>query len=724
MENKKISRRELINFGVKGCAAIGLSQAFSGPIFALNSGGQSKTVHGACYHDCPDCCSWTVTAVDGKITQFEASKSNPFTAGKLCNKMDNFPDDVTFHPERVLTPLKRTGKKGKGEFQPVSWEQAIDEIAGRLKSIIQKKGSQAVLPYSYAGTEGLIQHNTLSGRFFARLGSTELERTICGDAAAAGVAATIGDTTGVLPEDIIHSRYIILWGTNPVTNNQHLWPFILKAKEKGAKIVVIDPFQSATALVADHYIQPMPGTDTELALGMINVILSEQLQDQEYIDRYTIGIDELKTHVKKYDPESVAKTTGLEPQTIVSLAKEYARAQPSLIRLLIGIEKHASGANACRAVAMLPALTGAWKQLGGGLMHFTFGLFGQSLNWERLSLAETIAKTPARKINMIQIGRALNDTSLKPPIHAMIVYNSNPAVIAPDQNQVLKGLLRDDLMTVVLEHFITDTARYADYVLPATTQLEHWDLMISWGQDYINLNQPPLAPRGQSKPNSEIFRTLSKAMGFQEDYLYESDLDIIQKTLKSNHPYMKGITFESLMKNGWARLQTPVPWIPHAEGNFATPSKKCEFFSTANDSAASSLPEHKPVHYSDEDLKKYPLQLLAIKSTRTFLNTSHANVKHLLQKEGLAYLDIHQTDAKFRGIAEGDEVKVHNAKGQVILTARIKNKVRPGVVCIPQGFWPSLMKGGSSANALTNDRLTDMGNGSALQEARVEVTKS
>ena len=725
-KNKKISRRKLLDLSMKGCAAIGLSQAYSGPLFALNSiGNQSKTVHGACYHDCPDACSWTVTAVDGKITQFEASRSNPYTAGKLCNKMNNFPDDVTFHPDRILTPLKRTGKKGKGEFQPVSWEQAMNEIATRLKSILKEKGGEAVLPYSYAGTEGLIQHDAMSSRFFARLGSTQLERTICGDAAAAGVMATNGDTTGVLPEDIFHSRYIILWGTNPVVSNPHLWPFILKAKEKGAKIVVIDPFQSATAQLADRHIQPLPGTDTALALGMIHVILSSQLQDQEYIDHFTIGIEELKAHVSKYDPESVAKTTGLEPGLIVTLAKEYAATQPSLIRLLIGIEKHAGGANTCRAIAMLPALTGAWRHLGGGLMHLTYELFGKALNWERLNLAESIATSKTRMVNMIQIGRALNDPSMNPPIHAMLVYNSNPAVIAPDQNAVLKGLLRDDLMTVVLEHFVTDTARYADYVLPATTQLEHWDLMESWGQNYINLNQPAIEPRGQSRSNSEIFRMLAKAMGYQEEYFRESDVDIIQKTLKSDHPYMKGITFDSLMKTGWARLQLPSPWIPHAKGDFATSSKKCEFFSKANPKSPSShLPEHQPVSYSDEDLKKYPLQLLSIKSTHHFLNTSHANVKHLQRKEGTPYLDIHETDAKARGIVEGDEVKVHNAKGQVLLTARIKNKVRPGVVCMPQGFWPSLMKGGCSANALTNDRLTDMGNGSALQEARVEVTKS
>jgi anaerobic selenocysteine-containing dehydrogenase len=718
----KITRRKVMDLGVKAGAVIGASRAFGNPLFALANPGESKTVHGACYHDCPDSCSWTVTAVDGKITNFAASKTNPYTAGKLCNKMDNFPSDVTFHPNRILTPLKRTGAKGKAEFKPISWEDALKEISARLKAVIQEHGGESVLPYSYGGTEGLVQSDAMSGRFFARIGASKLEATICGDAAVSGVAAANGDDTGVLPEDIVHSRYILLWGTNPIVSNQHLWPLILKAKQSGAKIVVVDPFQSATAQVADRHIQLMPGTDAALALSMIHVILTEGLQDQDYIDRYTLGIQELKDHVKKYDPISAGKVTGLEPEVIVSLAKEYSRTQPSLIRLLIGIEKHAGGANACRAIAMLPALTGAWRRLGGGLMHLTFELYGKALNWERLTLAERIATSKTRKINMVQIGRALNDSAMKPPLRALFVFNSNPAVIAPDQNQVLKGLQREDLLTVVAEHFLTDTARYADFVLPATTQLEHWDLQTSWAQDYINLNPPVISPRGQSKSNSQIFRDLAKAMDFQDDYFSESDEEIIRETLNTKHPYMKGITFESLMKTGWARLQLPAPWIPHAEGNFATKSKKCEFVITTAD-GMKSLPEQISPVYSAEELKKYPLQLLSIKSTRNFLNTSHANVRHLLQKEGIPYLDIHDADAKSRGISDGDAVKVHNARGHVLLTARIKNKVRMGIVCMPQGFWPSLMKGGSSANALTTDALTDMGNGSALQETRVEVTK-
>ena len=368
---------------------------------------------------------------------------------------------------------------------------------------------------------------------------------------------------------------------------------------------------------------------------------------------------------------------------------------------------------------MLPALTGAWRHRGGGLLHFTFELFGAALHWDRLELGKSLEKKETRSVNMIRIGRALTDSSIHPAIHALFVYNSNPAVIAPDQNRVVEGLKREDLMTVVLEHFMTDTARYADYVLPATTQLEHWDLMDSWGSTHINLNQPAIAPRGQSRSNSDIFRALAKAMGYNEDYFNEGDIEIIQKTLQSGHPYLKGITFESLKKTGWARLQLPEPWLPFAEGHFKTDSGKCEF-----KSARLPMPEQKPASFTDEEMKLYPLQLLSIKSTRHFLNTSHANVRHLREKEGVPCLDIHPADAKARGISDGATVKVYNQRGNVQLIARIRNRVLPGIVCMPQGFWPSLMKGGSSANALTPDLLTDMGDGSALQETRVQVEQA
>lgn len=637
--------------------------------------------------------------------------------------MNRFPDDVTFHPDRVLTPLKRIGKKGEGRFEKISWEQAISEVAQKLNSVIDEKGPEAVLPYSFAGTEGLVQKNSISARFFAHIGASKLGRTICGDAAVTGVLATNGQSTGVLPEDAIHSKYIIIWGTNPVISNQHLWPFIQEARKQGAKLVVIDPFKSKTASRADWHIQPKPGTDTALALGMMHVILKENLQDQDYIDNYTQGIEALKVHLEKYDLARVSELTGLDENTMIQLAREYADAQPSLIRVLIGMEHQANGASAFQAVSMLPALTGAWRHHGGGLMHMTYELYGEAFNWERLNLAGEIEKSETRTISMIQIAKALNDAAVG--IDALFVYNSNPAVIAPNQNLVIKGLEREDLFTVVLEHFITDTARFADYVFPATSQLEHWDLMNSWGQTYVNINDPAIDPIGESKPNTEFFRLLAKEMGFTESYLFESDLEIIKKTLDSDHEYLEGIDFDYLKEHGWAKLKLSEPWIPFAKGNFGTPSGKCEFYSTALEKEGlAPLPEYNAVTYSNEELAKYPLQLLTVKSTGNFLNSSHANVGRLLKKEGEPLLDIHVSDAATRSISDGDELKVKSQNGAMLIKAKITDRVRPGVVCVPQGYWSSLVKGGSSANALTSDAFTDMGNGAAFHETRVEVEKA
>jgi anaerobic selenocysteine-containing dehydrogenase len=722
-QRKKITRRKFMDLGVQGYAGLGITQAVGGSLLTLGctEEARAKVVHGACYHDCPDTCSWTTTTVNNLVTRFEASTSNPYTAGKLCGKMDDFPNSVTFHPDRILTALKRTGNKGEGLFEPISWEKALTEVSERLSSIIKAHGGESVLPYSFAGTEGLIQKNLISGRFFARLGASRLERAICGDAAVTGVLYTNGQTTGVLPEDMVYSKYIILWGTNTITSNQHLWPLIQQARNKGAKLVVVDPFVSHTAMEADQHIQLMPGTDSLLALGLMQVIIEENLYDKSYVNSYTVGFKELSEHVKSFDPASIALTTGIPPETIRNLAREYANASPSLIRVLIGMEHQSNGAGAFRAVSILPALTGAWQKRGGGLMHMTYELFGESLNWERLNLIQQIENPATRSINMSQLGMALTETT-SPPVHSLFVYNSNPAVIAPNQNKVLEGLRREDLFTVVLEHFMTDTARYADYIFPATTQLEHWDLMTSWGQTYINLNEPALAPRGDSKTNTEFFRLLADKMNLKEDYLYEGDLELIKSALKTNHPYMEGITFESLRKSGWARLNLPEPWLPHEKGNFKTPSGKCEFFSESMATEGlSPLPAYVPVILSDEVKEKFPLQLLSIKSTRNFLNTSHANVSGLRKKEGEPQLDIHPEDAFARNISDKSTVRVFNENGEVLLTASVRSKVPKGVVCMPQGHWPSLIKGGSSANALTEELLTDMGGGAALNEARVEV---
>ena len=713
---KEITRRNFLEISTQGVVGLGLAPLITASCSDANG---AKTVNGACCLDCPDSCSWQVTVTNNQVTEFKAANEHPFTAGKLCDKMANYPTDVTYSPKRLLTPLKRIGKKGEGKFEEITWEKAMSEISTQLQTISKEKGGEAILPFSYGGNEGKVQANA-GDNFFAQIGATQLERNICGGAVEAGIMATNGQTTGVLPEDIIHSRHIILWGTNPVHSNQHLWTIIEKARTKGAKLVVIDPFQSQTAVKADWHIQPLPGTDTALALGLIHVILVEKLQDQDYIDQYTTGIDELTKHVANYSPKAVAQLTGLDETDITQLARDYANGSPSLIRVLIGLEHQANGASAARAIAMLPALTGAWRQLGGGLMNMTYELFGDALNNQLLDIPDVLKNKKTRKVNMVQLGKALTTNELSPAIHALFVFNSNPAVTMPNQNLVVKGLERADLLTIVLEHFMTDTARYADYVFPATTALENWDLLTSYGTPYLTINEPAIDPLGQSKPNTEFFRLLSKAMGFTEKYLYHTDLDMVKSLLDSDKPYLKGITFESLRKTGWAKLNVPYNWMPHAEGNFGKPGGKCKLYDA---DLNPPIADYVPFAYSADDLARYPLHLLTIKSTKNFLNSTRANHDKHTRNEGKPYLDIHEADAKTRTIAEGDELKVFNQRGEVYLTARIKNKVRKGVVCMPQGFWSSLMKGGSSANALTHDLLTDMGGSAALQEARVEVVK-
>lgn len=699
---KEINRRKFLELSVQGSIGISLATV---PAISLSSCSSdlSKTVHGACYHDCPDRCSWKITTVENKISDFSPSTDHPFTAGKLCNKMVNFPSDVTFHPDRILTPLKRTGKKGTGQFETITWKKALSEIAEKLTNTIAEKGGEAILPYSFGGNQGLVQGRAIANKFFAHIGASTLEKKICGDPAVEGVLATNGQTTGVLPEDIVHSKFIILWGTNPILSNQHLWPFIQKAKSKGAQIVVIDPFQSQTALEADWHIQLMPGTDTVLALGLINVILSENLQDDDYIEKYTSGIIELKEHVEQYSPEEVSKITGITEDTVIELARAYAKSDMTLIRVLVGMEHQANGGSAFRSVAMLPAITGAWRQLGGGLMHMTYELFGEALNWEKINPPPELTKEPTRSINMVQLGKALNDPTLDPPIDALFVYNSNPAVTTPNQNLVVQGLEREDLLTIVLEHFITDTARYADYVFPATSVLENWDILTSWGTPYLTINQPAIKPVGEAKSNSEFFRLLAKEMGFTASYLFEDDLYLVKSIFDSNHEYLKGITFESLKNTGWARLNVPEKWIPHAEGNFKTSSGKCTLY---NPAIEPPLPEYIRPTYSQEEMENYPFQLLTIKTTKNFLNSSHANVDYLVKKEGEPLLDISEEDASALNIKNGDPVNVFNQRGKVIVNARVRKKVRKGVLCLPQGYWSSLSQGGSSANALTNDHLT------------------
>ena len=685
-----------------------------------------NVVRGACPHDCPDTCAWQVTVQDGRAVGLHGDREHPFTRGGLCSKVNHYIERA-YSPERLLYPLKRVGPKGTGQFVRVSWDEALDDIAGRLKAIVTRESGAAVLPYSYLGTQGLIQCNAMSQRFFNRLGATRLQRAICGGAGTAGIVATNGISLGIMPEDVVHSRFIVLWGTNTVVTNLHLWHFVKEAQRQGAKVVVIDPVKTRTAEMADRHIRPLPGTDAALALGMMHVIVRDGLHDADYVERHVVGFDQLRPRLAEYPPERVAKITGLSPVEIIELAQAYATTRPAVIRLLIGMEHRSHGAMAYRTIACLPALVGAWRERGGGLLSITGRLRMLGLNLPAVELPQ-LENSAIRSINMVQLGRALTDPDMVPPIRALVVYNSNPAAITPNQNLVLQGLRRENLFSVVVEQFMTDTARYADYVLPATTQIEHLDLFWSWGHAYLTLNEPAIKPVGEAIPNTEFFRRLARRMGFTDACFRDSDEDMVRAALTSTHAYAQGITFERLKQQGWARLNVPEDFRPFANGGFATPSGKCEFYSeTLAKQGLDPLPCYAPAsgnaQGSGEARSRYPLSLVTAKSALHFLNSTYANLSRHLEAEGEPLIDMHPQDAAPRGISNGDMVRAHNVRGELRLRARVADRVVPGVVAVPSGWWASLSPNGSSANALTADGLSDMGGGGDFHDTLVDVER-
>jgi anaerobic selenocysteine-containing dehydrogenase len=684
----------------------------------------STTVLGACPHDCPDTCAWQVTVADGVAVKLVGDAAHPITRGGLCAKVNHYLERV-YSADRLLYPMRRSGPKGEGRFERVHWDEALDDISQRLKEIAAVHGPTAVLPFSYLGTMGLIQGQSVETRFFSQLGATRLVRAVCGSCGGSGIEATIGTRTGMLPVDIAQSRFIVLWGTNTVVTNLHLWPFIREAKANGATVVVVDPARTRTAQAADWHVQPKPGTDAALALGMMHVIVGEGLHDADYVERHTLGFDRLCERLTEYPPVRVAELTGLESDEVVRLARAYASTRPAAIRLLVGMEHHAHGAMAYRSIACLPALVGAWRERGGGLLYMTAGLHFAALNAEAITTAED---PTVRSVNMVQLGRALTDPTLDPPIKALVVWNANPAATAPNQRLVLEGLRRDDLFTVVHEQFLTDTARHADYVLPATTQLEHLDLMWSWGHDYLALNRPAIAPLGEAIPNTELFRRLAERMRFEDPAFFASDEALARAALDSDHPHLAGITYDRLVAEGWVRLNLPDDWRPFAEGNFPTPSGKCEFWSDAlGTEGIDPQPGYEPASEnaaSDPGLgEHYPLALVAAKGALHFLNSSYANLPRPLRAEQEPRLDVHPTDAAPRGITDGDEVRVFNRRGEVRLPARVGDGIRPGVVAMPSGWWASLSPGGAAANALTADGLSDRGEGGDFHDTLVEVVR-
>lgn len=683
---------------------------------------------GACPHDCPDTCSWVVTVQDGRAVALRGNPDHPITRGFLCPKVDRYLERV-YHPDRVLYPLRRVGAKGEGKFKRISWDEALDEVASRFLALAQGAyGPQAILPYSYAGTMGLVQSQSMDRRFFHKLGASLLARTICSTAGARGYKYTIGASIGTPPEAFAAARFILIWGSNVLTSNVHLWPFIMEARKQGARVVCIDPVRTRTAAQSDQWLPIRPGTDAALALAMMHVIFTEGLEDQDYIERYCLGGELLRERVAEWTPERAASITGLPAVDIVALARAYATARPSAIRINYGLQRHAGGGMAVRTISCLPAIVGAWRDYGGGIQLSTSGAF--PLNTDALERSDLIPPG-TRTLNMIELGRILNEVK-DPPVMALCVYNSNPAAVAPDQEEVVRGLKREDLFTVVLEQFLTDTTDYADIVLPATTQLEHWDLNKPYGHYYLQVNQPAIAPLGESKPNSEIFRLLAHRLGFTDACFEDSDTDIIRQALASHAPALpskdltlQGITFERLLQEGFARLNLPEPFIPFAEGHFPTPSGKCEFFSEQMARAGfDPLPAYTPPRESAESAPelaaRYPLACVS-PPAHYFLNSTFVNVAPLRRRVGEPELLIHPEDADDRGIATGDPVRVFNDRGSFVVKARVTEGVRPGVVMAPGVWWRKLSPDGRNVNSVTSQALSDMGGGATFYDCLVEV---
>jgi len=675
-----------------------------------------QIVRGACGHDCPDTCGWVVEVRDGVARTLSGDPAHPFTRGTLCAKVNHYLERV-YHPDRLLHPLKRAGSKGDGKFVRVSWDEALADIASRWQAIVGESGAEAILPYSSAGVQGLVQEASLDRRLFGSMGCSGLDRNICGAVAAAGLTSTIGTGTGIDPEEIVHSRYIVLWGTNTIVTNLHYWPFVREAQRRGAKIVVVDPIRTRTADAADWHLQIRPASDAALALAMMHVIIRDGFVDHDYVAQYSVGYDALVDRVKDYSPERVAPTVGLTASEIERFAREYATIQPSLLRPLIGLEHHRNGAMQFRTLACLPVLIGAWKHRGGGLARSTHKLHFAVLDMDRVKMPE-VHKAGVRVLNMRDLGKDLCDASLQPPIRSLIVYGANPLVSMPNQRRIREGLMRDDLFTVVHELFVTETAIYADYVLPATSQIEHLDLSPAWGHLYLALNRPAIAPRGESVSNTELFRRLARALGRTEDYLFESDESMLRAALASGHPWLDGITFERLWEEGHARLNRPEGWRPFATGGFPTRSGKAELYSETLRDAG-----HDPLPWAGDIPSNGGLQLITGKQLH-FLNSGYANMERHRRRAGELFIEVHTDDARERGVADGDAVIVRSETGEVSAICRVSERVRHGVAWMPFGGLTDAAGERRSVNALTAEEPTDWGGGSGLYSNFVEVTRA
>ncbi len=672
----------------------------------------STTVRGACPHDCPDTCALLTTVENGVAIRVQGDPQHRHTDGVLCAKVSRY-TERSYHPERLLQPLRRSGSKGSGQFEPVSWDEALTAIAQRLTAIAAQD-PQGILPYSFAGTMGQVQGEAMAGRFFHRLGASRLDRTICASAGAAGLTYTLGAKVGMKVEHFAESKLILIWGSNSIGSNLHFWRLAQKAKRDGARLICIDPRRTETADKCHEHIALKPGTDAALALALMHELIRHDWLDHDYIERYTLGWDALRERALQWPPERAAHVCGVPVQQITDLARAYGTTQPAAIRLNYGMQRVRGGGNAVRAVVCLPALIGAWRQRSGGLLMSSSGHF--PVNTAALQRPDLLAGRTPRTLNMSTLGNDLlrqASPEFGPQVQALIVYNSNPLAVAPESAKVLQGFAREDLFTLVLEHFQTDTADYADFVLPATTQLEHWDIHSTYGHTDVLLNRPARAPVGQARSNTDIFRGLAAHMGFSDPCFADDDETLCRSA------FGEAVDFETLLAQGHATLA--IPDAPYAQGGFPSASGRCEFFSAALAAQGlDGLPEHLPNYEPAGSDPRHPLAMIS-PPARNFMNSTFVNVKSLRAIEGEPVLEVHADDAAARGIHSGDMVRVFNERGEYRCRAEVSTRARPGVVNGLGIWWRKLGPYGTNVNEVTSQHLTDLGRGPVFYDCRVQL---
>ena len=697
-----------------------------------------KTFHGGCPHDCPDTCSMVYHVKDEKLVAVKGNADHPMTRGGLCVKLNDF-EKRHYHPDRLLYPMKRVGPKGTKQFERISWDEALDTIVDKWQLIIKEHGAQAIMPNSYLGNQGLVHGLNGGDAFFARLGATVTERTFCGEGSCTAWLLTVGPTAGVDPESFIHAKFIIIWACNSVSTNLHHWHIIKEAQKNGSKVVVIDAYASKTAKEADWHICPKPGTDGALAMAMMNVIIGEGLVDQDYVDNYTVGFPELAEKAKERTPEWAETITGIPAEDIRKLAREYATTQPSAIRIGVALEKSWGGGQAIRAVTSLPALTGAWRHVGGGILQFP--VWEHPYRFDVICRPDLIPKG-TQVVNNLQLGRVLTgEQELKVPIKSMMCWNTNPVTQATESEKIIEGLSREDLFLVSAEHFISDTAAYADILLPASMGAEQEDIILSWGHLYLTYNTKCIESPGEAIPNNEIFRRLAKRLGFEEENFKWNDTECLEHYVDWSSPACNGIDLNYLKEHGYFRLNvgTKDNRAPHKEGNFPTPSGKCEFrvvgaknfvagpfrqmyedFQPGED--IPELPDYVPSKETalanPELAKKYPLNILAPKS-HGFINSSYANFESKVKGQGEQFVMIHPADAMDRGLIDGARAKVLNDRGSFEAVAKVTTDVNKGIVVTTLGYWRQLNNG--VVNSVSSNAFGDMGHSPTSHDCLVEV---